>query len=44
MVLQAPWINRLTAGVTPKDLDAVHRVLTILRAKLEESENFAQPD
>jgi DNA-binding MarR family transcriptional regulator len=41
MSLQAPWVNRLTEGLTVKDIEVVHRVITTLRAKLEGS---AEPD
>jgi DNA-binding MarR family transcriptional regulator len=35
MDLQAPWINGLSEGLTAKDLEIVHRVITSLRWKLE---------
>jgi DNA-binding MarR family transcriptional regulator len=37
MELQAPWINDLSEGLAIKDLRTVHRVITALRAKLENS-------
>jgi DNA-binding MarR family transcriptional regulator len=38
MNLQTPWVNRLTEGLTVKDIEVVHRVIAVLRAKLEGSE------
>ena len=35
MRLQAPWINRISAGVSAKDIGTVHRVMTALRKNLE---------
>lgn len=35
MRLQAPWINTLSEGLAVKDIDAVQRVMTALRARLE---------
>ena len=35
MRLQAPWINSLTDRLTVKDLQTVHRVVVVLREKLE---------
>lgn len=35
MGLQAPWINSLSAGLSVKDIETVHRVTTVLRRKLE---------
>ena len=35
MELQAPWVNRLADGLSVKDLEAVHRVVTALRVKLK---------
>jgi DNA-binding MarR family transcriptional regulator len=35
MRLQAPWVNDLANGLTAKDIEAVHRVVTALRQKLE---------
>jgi DNA-binding MarR family transcriptional regulator len=37
MRLQAPWINRLSNGLSVKDIETVHRVMTLLRNKLEEN-------
>lgn len=38
MALQAPWINGLSEGLSVKDLQAVHRIVTALRKKLESSD------
>ncbi len=35
MELQAPWVNRLADGLSAKDLETVHRVVTALRVKLK---------
>jgi DNA-binding MarR family transcriptional regulator len=35
MERQAPWINALSDGLSAKDLEAVRRVITAMRAKLE---------
>jgi DNA-binding MarR family transcriptional regulator len=35
MQLQAPWINSLSDGLSVKDIERVHRVIKILRKKLE---------
>jgi DNA-binding MarR family transcriptional regulator len=35
MRLQAPWVNSLTEGLSVKDIQAVHRVVDVLRGKLE---------
>jgi len=35
MRVQAPWINRLADGLSVKDLEAVRRVVTALRGRLE---------
>jgi DNA-binding MarR family transcriptional regulator len=35
MRLQAPWINGLAEGVSVKDIQTVHRVIVVLRDKLE---------
>ncbi|SFP75089.1 hypothetical protein SAMN05216330_1101, partial [Bradyrhizobium sp. Ghvi] len=37
MELQAPWINDLSEGLSVKDIRIVHRVITVLRDKLEGS-------
>ncbi|RJF87680.1 MarR family transcriptional regulator [Oleomonas cavernae] len=41
MRLQAPWINHLSDGLSIKDMETVHRVVTALRTKLEGSD---EPD
>jgi DNA-binding MarR family transcriptional regulator len=35
MDLQAPWVNDLADGLSPRDVAAVRRVVTALRRKLE---------
>ena len=35
MDLQAPWVNSLSEGLSVRDIEAVHRVITALRKKLE---------
>ena len=35
MELQAPWVNDLSDGLSVKDIETVHRVITALRKKLE---------
>jgi DNA-binding MarR family transcriptional regulator len=35
MRLQAPWINGLSDGLSIKEIETVHRVITALRKKLE---------
>ena len=35
MELQAPWINRISDGLSAKDIQTVHRVVTALRNRLE---------
>jgi DNA-binding MarR family transcriptional regulator len=35
MRLQAPWVNSLSDGLLVKDIETVHRVITVLRKKLE---------
>jgi DNA-binding MarR family transcriptional regulator len=35
MELQAPWINRISDGLSAKDLQTVHRVVITLRSRLE---------
>ena len=35
MELQAPWVNDLSDGLSVRDLETVHRVVTALRKKLE---------
>ena len=38
MELQTPWVNRLSEGLAAKELEAMHRVITALRKKLEASD------
>ena len=33
--LPAPWMNRLTAGIKIEDIEAMQRVLALLRARLD---------
>ena len=40
MDLQAPWVNGLSDGLSVKDLETVHRVVTALRQKLEGNDEF----
>jgi DNA-binding MarR family transcriptional regulator len=35
MELQVPWVNDLADGLLVKDIEAVHRVITALRQRLE---------
>lgn len=35
MNLQAPWVNGLSEGLSVKDIETVHRVITVVRKKLE---------
>lgn len=35
MELQAPWINRLANGIPVKDLETMHRVISVLRGRLD---------
>ena len=35
MELQAPWINRISDGLSAKDIQTVHRVVAALRNRLE---------
>ena len=41
MRLQAPWINRLSDGLLVKDIETVHRLMTVLRENLEDNEGAA---
>lgn len=38
MELQTPWANRLSEGLTVRELETVHRAITSLREKLEVNE------
>jgi DNA-binding MarR family transcriptional regulator len=35
MVLQVPWVNRVSDGLSVKDIETAHRVVRALRQKLE---------
>ena len=35
MRVQAPWVNRISAGISAKDIEMVHRVMTALRKNLD---------
>ena len=35
MNLQAPWVNKLSEGLSVKDIETLHRVITAVRKKLE---------
>ncbi len=38
MTLQVPWVNRLSDGLSVKDIETVHRVVTTVRKKLEDND------
>jgi DNA-binding MarR family transcriptional regulator len=38
MRLQGPWINRISAGLSVRDIETVHRVMTALRKNLEDQD------
>jgi DNA-binding MarR family transcriptional regulator len=38
MTLQAPWVNRLSDGLSAKDIETVHRVVTAVQKKLDDNE------
>ena len=38
MTLQAPWVNRLSDGLSAKDIETVHRVVTAVQKKLDDDE------
>ena len=38
MRLQAPWIDRISEGLSIKDIQTFHRVIMALRQKLEGNE------
>jgi DNA-binding MarR family transcriptional regulator len=42
MRLQAPWINALSDGLSVRDIETVHRVMTALRSKFERSDQPAE--
>ena len=35
MRLQAPWVNRISEGLSVRDVEIAHRVMLALRKKLE---------
>lgn len=39
MRLQTPWVNELSEGLQPEDIEATRRVVSTLRLKLEEGDN-----
>jgi DNA-binding MarR family transcriptional regulator len=43
MALQAPWVNRLSDGLSVKDLQTVQRVVTALRSKLDSNDDPEAP-
>ncbi|MBW7967024.1 MarR family winged helix-turn-helix transcriptional regulator [Bradyrhizobium sp. BR 10261] len=43
MALQAPWVNRLSEGLSVKDLQTVQRVVTALRKRLESNDETEAP-
>jgi DNA-binding MarR family transcriptional regulator len=42
MELQAPWVNGLSDGLSVKDIEAVYRVVTTLRKKLEGNDELEE--
>jgi DNA-binding MarR family transcriptional regulator len=42
MEIQAPWVNSLSDGLSVKDIETVHRVVTALRNKLEGTDELEQ--
>ena len=38
MRLQAPWVNGIAAGISVKDIETVHRVITAMRKNLARNE------
>lgn len=44
MRLQAPWVNSLSEGLSIKDIETTHRVMTMLRQKLEGIEDAGEQD
>jgi DNA-binding MarR family transcriptional regulator len=43
MALQVPWVNGLSDGLAVKDLETVHRVIAVLRKKLEGDDDSEGP-
>jgi len=42
MELQAPWVNGLSDGLTVKEIETVHRVVTALRKKLADKDDAGE--
>jgi DNA-binding MarR family transcriptional regulator len=42
MELQAPWVNGLSDGLSVKEIETVHRVITALRKKLEDKDEAGE--
>jgi DNA-binding MarR family transcriptional regulator len=42
MELQAPWVNSLSDGLSVKQIETVHRVVTALRKKLEDKDEAGE--
>jgi DNA-binding MarR family transcriptional regulator len=42
MEIQAPWVNSLSDGLSVKDIETIHRVVTALRNKLEGNDELEQ--
>jgi DNA-binding MarR family transcriptional regulator len=42
MELQAPWVNGLSDGLSIKEIETVHRVVTALRTKLEDKDEAGE--
>jgi DNA-binding MarR family transcriptional regulator len=42
MELQAPWVNGLSDGLSVKEIETVHRVVTALRKKLEDKDEAGE--
>jgi DNA-binding MarR family transcriptional regulator len=42
MRLQAPWIDRISAGLSVKDIETVQRVMTTLRKNLESNDELRE--
>ena len=43
MELQAPWVNGLSDGLSVKDIETVHRMVVVLRKKLEGNGELEEP-
>jgi DNA-binding MarR family transcriptional regulator len=44
MQMQAPWISRIADGITVKELEAVRRVINMLKENLEAEESLSRRD